>query len=288
VLTNDGAVAYDVLRAGLPVASSVLLTPAVAPNVRAILDHAAKDGEGKDAGLDIKDIPDRDAFVQILADHIDAASNTDDPLGLPIVLLETKPAIDTMAIIYSGDGGWRDIDRQVGAVLQKNGIPVVGVDALRYFWSERKPQEAADDLGRIIEAYRKKWNVGHVLLIGYSFGADVLPATYNLLPPQDKEYIAQLSLLSLSHDVRYEVSLDGWLGIGGDGEASDPVKDLGAVPPALVQCIYGTEDEGNACVALKDKKIETIGIEGDHHFDRDYPALTAKIISSLKERLSGK
>ncbi len=35
--------------------------------------------------------------------------------------------------------GWRDLDREIGENLQKEGIPVVGVDALRYFWNERQP-----------------------------------------------------------------------------------------------------------------------------------------------------
>lgn len=33
-----------------------------------------------------------------------------------------------MAVIYSGDGGWRDIDKEVGNALQQQGVPVVGVE----------------------------------------------------------------------------------------------------------------------------------------------------------------
>ncbi|MGG2475679.1 AcvB/VirJ family lysyl-phosphatidylglycerol hydrolase, partial [Rhizobium sp. BR5] len=92
------------------------------------------------------------------------------------------PVMDTMAVIYSGDGGWRDLDEEVGSALQKQGVPVIGVDALRYFWKEKEPQEVASDLARIIDTYRKEWKVRNVVLIGYSFGADIIPATYNLLP----------------------------------------------------------------------------------------------------------
>jgi len=31
--------------------------------------------------------------------------------------------------------------------------------------------------------------------------------------------------------------------------------------------------------------MELIGIEGGHHFDEDYEALTRKIVASLKQRL---
>ena len=48
-----------------------------------------------------------------------------------------------MAVVYSGDGGWRDIDKDIAGRLQASGIPVVGVDSLRYFWSEKTPEQTA-------------------------------------------------------------------------------------------------------------------------------------------------
>ena len=56
--------------------------------------------------------------------------------GLPLVALPVKEPGRLMAVIYSGDGGWRDIDKDIAGALQAQGIPVVGVDSLRYFWSE--------------------------------------------------------------------------------------------------------------------------------------------------------
>ena len=62
-----------------------------------------------------------------------------------------------MAIVYSGDGGWRDIDKDIADRLHELGLPVVGVDSLRYFWSEQSPDVAAADLARIIAHYRDSW-----------------------------------------------------------------------------------------------------------------------------------
>ena len=87
-----------------------------------------------------------------------------------------------MAIVYSGDGGWRDIDKDIADRLHELGMPVVGVDSLRYFWSEQRPKVAAADLAQIIAHYRIAWQRGRVILIGYSFGADVLPFLVNRLP----------------------------------------------------------------------------------------------------------
>jgi type IV secretory pathway VirJ component len=207
-------------------------------------------------------------------------------LDLPLTVLEATPALDTMAIIYSGDGGWRDLDSQVGQYLQTQGMPVVGIDSLRYFWSKRTPEETSADLKRIIDTYANQWNVSNVVLIGYSFGADILPAAYNMLPGAEKRRVRQVSLLALSPQVDYEVSVSGWLGMAGDGEGGRTVEDIAKMRSSLVQCIYGTQEDEDPCPTLKARGIETIPIEGGHHFDEDYAALGKRILDSLKARLA--
>jgi len=224
----------------------------------------------------------RDAAIKAV---FEVAATTGAALSdLPLVELPAKhPKV--LVIFFSGDGGWRDIDKQVAGALQQRGIPVVGVDSLRYFWSERKPQETADDLTRIIAAFRKEWNVEHVLLIGYSFGADVLPATYNLLTPEDRARVAQMTLMALSRQVDYEISVTGWLGVAGAGAGGDPVKDIAKIDSKLVQCIYGADEDDDPCPSLKASGVESISIDGGHHFDGDYDALAERIIAGLKQRL---
>lgn len=229
-----------------------------------------------------------DALAEALGDRVDAAGDSDQPLGLPLTVLEAKPQLDTMAVIYSGDGGWRDLDAQIGGFMQAEGIPVIGVDSLRYFWAERKPQETADDLSRIIDTWRKQWNVRNVLLVGYSFGADVLPKTWSLLPERNRASVRQISLLGLSETVDYEISVTGWLGVAGEGAGGKTLDDIAKIDPALIQCVSGTDEEDDPCMQLKKKGLEAIVIDGGHHFDGDYEALTKRIVDSLKTRLAKK
>ncbi|WP_026612599.1 virulence factor [Ensifer aridi] len=230
-----------------------------------------------------------DAYAALsgaLSEYLQEGDEADNPFGLPLTVLDAKPSRDTMAVIYSGDGGWRDIDREVGNALQQQGVPVVGVDSLRYFWSQRQPQATADDLTRIISYYRKRWNVRNVLLIGYSFGADILPRTYNLLPAPTRAGVRQVTLMALSHQADYKISVLGWLGAEGEGSAGDPVDDVKAIDPSLVQCIYGTEEEDDACPDLKPSGVDVVAIDGGHHFDGDYPALTRRVLDALDRRLA--
>ena len=44
---------------------------------------------------------------------------------------------DYFAVIISGDGGWASIDRQIGNDLADKGVQVVGLNALKYFWTRK-------------------------------------------------------------------------------------------------------------------------------------------------------
>ncbi len=282
--TVDGRTIYGFVDGDLPAPVSIRFSaaaPAAGRNHATALATGHSDIDVSDSGKSAKQ-----TLAQVLEDRIGASGSDDDPLGLPITVLDASPKFDTMAIIYSGDGGWRDIDKQIGGELQERGIPVIGVDSLRYFWSERQPQETADDLARIIDTYRVKWGVKHVLLVGYSFGADVLPRTYTLLSQKDKARVPQITLLALSRQVDYEVSVEGWLGVAGAAQSGDPVEDIGKIDPHLVQCIYGKDEDQDPCPMLAASGVESIGIDGGHHFDGDYKAIAGRIIQSLQGRLA--
>lgn len=205
--------------------------------------------------------------------------------SLPLAIIDAIPAHDTMAIIISGDGGWRDIDKKVAGFLASHGIPSVGLDALRYFWSEKTPAGTARDVERIIDLYSRQFKTRHVLLIGYSFGANVLPSTFRSMGRPYQDRVRLVSLLALSHQADYQISVMGWLGSQGAGAAGDPTDDIRQFGPEKVQCIYGLAESDSACPALVGTAAEVVGIAGGHHFDGDYESLTRRIVDSLQARL---
>lgn len=226
-----------------------------------------------------------DLLLATVKDQLAGGDATTNDLGLPLTELAATPKLDTMAIFYSGDGGWRDIDSQIGEYLQTQGIPTVGVDALRYFWSRKDQATTAKDLGRIIDAYRKKWKVNNVLLVGYSFGADVIPSAFDALPARLKAPVRQMSLLALTKSVDYEISVTGWFGAEGKFQGGTTLDAVAKVDPALVQCIFGTDDDDAVCADLKDKGAEVVELPGDHHFGNDYDKVSEVILDGLRKRL---
>jgi len=204
------------------------------------------------------------------------------PLPMPDMPLTLVPARhgtaqrNLMAIVYSGDGGWVGIDRDVAGELAAAGIPVVGVDSLAYFWTARTPAGAGRDLAELINAFSRHWRRPRVLLVGYSFGADALPSIIGQLDAATRAKIAQVSLLGLSTTADFQFHLSSWLNISAD-------NGLPTVPAAsrlrgmALQCVRGEDEDDSACPLLPPGLAQQFLVPGGHHFNRN-AALLAQII----------
>jgi len=186
---------------------------------------------------------------------------------------------DVFAIFVSGDGGWAGLDKQVAARLSQSGIPVVGVDSLRYFWSERTPAGFAADLDRIARFYSHRWQRPRVLLIGFSQGADVLPAAINQLPAATRQNVAMTALLSVGKLADYEFHVSNWL--GGDDEGLPIAPQVARLDATRTVCIYGQDDADALCPQLPAQGTRRVALPGDHHFKGDYATLAQVILREL-------
>lgn len=197
--------------------------------------------------------------------------------GLPVVEVPaTKPG-DTLAVFVSGDGGWAGLDKNVAASLSEQGISVVGVDSLRYFWSARTPQGFARDLERIIGHYRQQWQRDKVMLIGFSQGADVLPASINQLTPAVRAQVERIALLSVGKKADFEFHVTNWLGSSGGGLPIAP--EMAKLPAVKTLCVYGEKDTDALCPTLSASEgIRLVKLPGDHHFNGDYDRLADVIL----------
>lgn len=201
--------------------------------------------------------------------------------GLPLVEVPAAGQGDTFAIFVSGDGGWAGLDKDVADALAQAGIPVVGVDSLRYFWSKRTPAGFATDLDRIARHYARQWQRPKLVLIGFSQGADVLPAAVNQLPETTSSMLRTTALLSAGTHADYEFHVSNWIGGGGD-DGLPIAPEVLKQPPARTLCIYGADDDDALCPKLPPGSAQVAELPGDHHFEGDYGALARVILQQLK------
>jgi type IV secretory pathway VirJ component len=202
---------------------------------------------------------------------------------LPIIEERASGAGEVFAVFLSGDGGWAGIDKNIAASLVARGVPVAGVDSLRYFWTARTPQGVAADLDRILRYYAYHWRKKRALLIGYSQGADVLPFAINRLPAATRRRVALAALLGLDERADFEFHLANWVLNGTTGPLVHPEVQRLAVPATL--CIYGDGDAESQCPHLADiSRVKIVKLEGGHHFNGDYDAVAQAVVDAAAIR----
>lgn len=216
---------------------------------------------------------------KLLIEELNTALGKNDKSAPPMPVVEVPVAktSDTVTLFYSGDGGWRDLDRTVAGEMTAQNYPVVGVDVLRYFWEHKTPEQAAADLATTMAYYRKHWGTKSFVLAGYSFGADILPPIYNRLPQSDRDSVSLLVLLALADHADFEIHVSGWLGQSAGELALAP--ELSKMPKSKILCVYGKDEKNEtACTGLANSDATILELPGGHHFDQDYPKLTKKIL----------
>jgi type IV secretory pathway VirJ component len=200
---------------------------------------------------------------------------------LPLIEVPaTHGSSDTLVVFVSGDGGWASIDKSMARVLAEHGMPVVGLNALEYFWTKRTPESASRDLQQILETYLAAWKKDRVLYIGYSRGADVLPAMINRLPPQLQAKTRMIALLGASTRVEFEFHVGDWM--RSSSKNGQPVKpDVDKLSSQNIVCIYGEDDKDSLCPTLSGPHISSLMLQGAHHFDGGYDKLATIVLNRL-------
>ena len=193
---------------------------------------------------------------------------------------------EELAVLLTGDGGWAGLDQELAARLAADGVPTVGLNSLKYFWTERTPEETAKDVARVISHYLAAWNKQRVLLVGYSFGADVLPFVVNRLPPELRARVATISLVGVDSNASFEIKIAGWVGNDDGGPPTRP--EIAAIATVPVLCIYGEGESDSICPDLSRTSERTrIGLAEvgkGHHFSGEYAELAERILAFARAR----
>lgn len=228
------------------------------------------------------------AAVLLLARHHSHASTLISTCGcvaqadardLPLIEKRAAHPRGTMAVLISGDGGWRAIDRQVAAGLAARGISVVGLDSPRFFASRKTPEEAACALQRIIETYTIEWKEQRVIVAGYSRGAGVAPFMVNRLPEKWRAKVVSLALISLDRTIDFYVTPASLVR---RSPAADEVPVRGEIEKLhgpRVLCFYGERDDGSLCRDLAPPAALPFREPGGHHLAVNYDDLAGTITS---------
>ncbi|MET0247214.1 MAG: AcvB/VirJ family lysyl-phosphatidylglycerol hydrolase [Sphingomonas sp.] len=175
-------------------------------------------------------------------------------------------------VIVSGDMGFRvGMGPPIAKGFTADGVPVLGVSSLAYFRNRRTPQEVQALIRESVERALKMPNVDHLVLIGQSFGADMLHVGLTGLPADLRARVQLVALVVPTDTVYYQASPAEMLTF------SDP--DAAALPTARqltwirALCVQGAEEKDSLCPRLTQPNMRRVALPGGHYLNYDSDAL---------------
>jgi type IV secretory pathway VirJ component len=189
-------------------------------------------------------------------------------LNLPLhITTSTKDKVSPYMVVFiSGDGGWTDFDQQMASAFAIKGAPVIGLDALKYFWQKKSPEETTTDILKVMETYAEEWKKEKILLVGYSFGADIIPFVYNRIPEKIKNNIVGLGLLSPSKETDFEVHVSELLDIDNASSGFSVPNEINKISNIHPICFFGKDEDDSPIKEISKETAKIIYLDGGHHY----------------------
>lgn len=186
----------------------------------------------------------------------------------------------TVALFVSGDAGIRfGMGRPVTQALTAAGVPVIGISSPSAFGATRT--RAAVDavlLGGIRRALAIP-GVERIVLIGQSFGADMLAVGAPDLPPDVRSRVAAIILVVPARTAYFRADP---LGLAyrrpPDAEPAAGVRSIGWVP---LTCIQGARESDSLCPLLSGTRAERIVLPGGHFLQHDDAGVARLIVARV-------
>ena len=206
-----------------------------------------------------------------------------DPVNVPITVIPTAVRDSLpLAIFISGDGGWTSFDQAICQALSVKGVPVIGVDAQKYFWKYKSPEVAAADLTKVFQQYAPQWKKRRFTLIGYSFGACVVPFVAERLPMPVKNNLESLFCLSPDESADFEIHVADMLSLGSKKDIFDVLAEIRKVGRWHPVCVFGDKES----VDLRGKFAQTgariLTLPGNHHYNHNANAVAELLFNEIK------
>lgn len=196
--------------------------------------------------------------------------------GITLLPSTTQPDLPLVFLI-SGDGGWNDFSQGVGSEIARLGMPVIGLDAKKYFWKGVTPEKTTEEISATILKYLQVWNRKSFVLAGYSFGGCLMPFIAGRMPNDLKEQMKAVVAVSADEKADFEIHIADMLGVGSKKSSYDVPAELKKIKDMHPVCLFGKDESSATIATFNATGAKVVVLPGGHHYNNNY-ALVAKTI----------
>lgn len=198
---------------------------------------------------------------------------------LPLQLSVSHGTRQELIIYVTGDGGWNSFNQQIVQQLEQQGYGTVALNSRKYFWREKSPEIFAGDFEQLANYYLKTWGKSELIILGYSFGADVASFLPNRVSPELRKKIKKIALISPSASTDFVIRLSDLV------SETENINRKYKVSPQIEQtdmtvvCTFGQEEIKVLRNGLTTKKnLTIISLPGDHRYQYNFSLLVKTIL----------
>lgn len=202
--------------------------------------------------------------------------------SLPVVAYFAKTSNTQKALVLylSGDGGENAFSKSLMQQINNRGYATVLFNSQKYFWSKKTPEQAAADVDKVIRYYQLQWKVNNVIIIGYSFGADVAPFIAVRLSKETYAAVKNIVLMSPSNATDFEVHVAQLFGKG-TNTGSDVPAEINKIRQKPLLLIQGQQESEKIQPASLKVAYKLVALKGGHRYDSNTSAIADTILKNL-------
>lgn len=187
--------------------------------------------------------------------------------------------IPVAAVMLSGDIGFRGgMSAPVATALADRGMTVVGVSSPVVFAYHHTQAEAVAIVQQAIRSAMRISGADKVVLVGQSYGGDIVATTAPHLGAELLSHVAAIDLLVPGRNVYFRADPTGLEYLGSPD--AQPAADLRALRGPPVVCVYGIEETDSLC-PLMGGAAQVIALPGNHHLNHDHVLLVKTALGAL-------
>lgn len=178
----------------------------------------------------------------------------------------------------SGDAGFNTFSKTFAQELHHYGYDVFALNSKKYFWDKKTPLQASEDSENFLKQITKNRTNKKIIIIGYSYGADIAPFISNRFDPDFKRNIQHLLIIGPSKVNDFEIHLQEY--ITGSQQygfsVTHEINQLKNVPFTLVVSDFEYTYFPRKEITLKNYQF--LHLPGNHHFSGNTKMLADSVV----------
>ncbi|WP_341207442.1 AcvB/VirJ family lysyl-phosphatidylglycerol hydrolase [uncultured Sphingomonas sp.] len=204
----------------------------------------------------------------------------------PYHLYPAQPPARPIAVVnISGDMGLRFLlGASTSRGLTEHHFTVLGVSSPVFFRFRRTRAEVDAFVADAVRTALKRTGQQRVVVMGQSYGADIVQTGLAHLPADLRAHVAGIVLILPGETVFYRADPTGWVYRGTpDSIGTETGNTLTWAP---LTCIYGDEEDDSLCPKLRVPGATIIAMPGGHNLHHDGEGLLAHVLGAVARATS--